>query len=43
MYYLDPNIVRPLTASVQLSFAELVGPDEVGILIGTPGGDGCFL
>ena len=29
MYYLDPNIVRPLTASVQLSFAELVGPDEV--------------
>lgn len=32
MYYLDPNIVRPLTASVQLSFAELVGPDEVGFL-----------
>ncbi|CAK9108991.1 Uncharacterized protein SCF082_LOCUS50656 [Durusdinium trenchii] len=29
MYYLDPNIIRPLTASVRLSFSELVGPDQV--------------
>ena len=29
MYYLDPNIIRPLTASVKLSFAEYVGPDTV--------------
>lgn len=29
MYYLDPNIIRPLTAKVKLSFAEYVGPDEV--------------
>eukprot|EP00438_Fugacium_kawagutii_P002126 Skav218476 [mRNA] locus=scaffold538:1119342:1125249:+ [translate_table: standard] len=29
MYYLDPNIVRPLTAKVKLSFSEFIGPDEV--------------
>ena len=29
MYYLDPNIVRPLTAGVKLSFSELIGPDQV--------------
>ena len=31
MYYLDPNIVRPLTAGVKLSFSELIGPDQVGL------------
>ena len=30
MYYLDPNIIRPLTAGVKLSFSELIGPDQVG-------------
>lgn len=29
MYYVDQNIVRPLTAKVKLSYAELVGPKEV--------------
>ncbi|CAJ1333273.1 unnamed protein product [Effrenium voratum] len=29
MYYIDPNIIRPLTAAKQLSYAELVGPRKV--------------
>lgn len=29
MYYLDPNILQPLTKSAKLSFAEYVGPDQV--------------
>jgi len=29
MYYVEPNMVKPLTASSRLSFAELVGPVEV--------------
>lgn len=29
MYYIDPNIVRPLTAKRKLSFAECVGPHDV--------------
>jgi len=29
MYYLEPNIIRPLTAKLGLSYAELVGPSQV--------------
>lgn len=29
MYYIDSNLVRPLTARQKVSFAELVGPKEV--------------
>mmetsp|Transcript_68637 Transcript_68637/g.173538 ORF Transcript_68637/g.173538 Transcript_68637/m.173538 type:complete len:807 (+) Transcript_68637:2-2422(+) len=29
MYYIEPNIVKPLTAASRLSFAELVGPANV--------------
>ena len=29
MYYIDPNIVRPLTAACRLSFAERIGPNRV--------------
>ena len=31
MYYLDPNILQPLTKSAKLSFAEYVGPDQAGM------------
>ncbi|CAK9011013.1 Uncharacterized protein SCF082_LOCUS10906 [Durusdinium trenchii] len=40
MYYLDPNLVRPLTKKHRLSFAERVGPSQVDFFIshwwGTP-------
>lgn len=29
MYYIDPNIVRPLTHAYKLSFAERIGPSQV--------------
>jgi len=29
MYYIDPNIIRPLTSRVKLSYAEFVGPQNV--------------
>jgi len=29
MYYIDPNIVRPITSAYKLSFAERVGPSQV--------------
>ena len=29
MYYLEPNIVKPLTKKYKLSYAELVGPNQV--------------
>jgi len=40
MYYIDPNIVRPLTKKYRLSYAERVGPSQVDYFIshwwGTP-------
>ena len=41
MYYLDPNIIRPLTASVRLSFSELVGPDQAGMTVVERGSRWC--
>ncbi|CAE7938376.1 unnamed protein product, partial [Symbiodinium sp. KB8] len=40
MYYIDPNLVRPITRKHKLSFAERVGPQQVQFFIshwwGTP-------
>ncbi|CAE8655968.1 unnamed protein product, partial [Polarella glacialis] len=40
MYYTDANLVKPLTAQMQLSFAELAGPSQVQYFVshywGTP-------
>ncbi|CAJ1449864.1 unnamed protein product, partial [Effrenium voratum] len=45
MYYIDPNIVRPVTKRHRLSFAERVGPQQVHYFIshwwGTPFRDFC--